>query len=226
MARREATEEELLKDYGPKLHPTSVEELEALATHLWNQPELRKAFERAGFRGDWTQNEQAKIDAAIADYAEAHFEGLRDHLLLPHAAVVCRFVAGEKLAAPNGEETRAFLEDRHFSRSRKYSGLLTSKTWIDEVILVARDLKDDPVYWGEVKDAGKDRKIDERLSKEVMRPTSRRIAAKYGLTNRSELSVAIVLLRAIAVGEVPDLDDPKAREKVRNSMIPRKRRDV
>ena len=220
-------------DNGPELTPTSVDELQALAAYLWNQPELRIIFERAGFRGDWSESEQTQIDDAIEAYARnvlgsgyfrslkdpavvrnkpaSYVEGLRDPLLLPLAAVVCRFIAGGKLPSPESGEARAFIEDRHFSRHHLYSGLIPKKATVDDNLMVIRDLMDNPVFWKPIKKAGLHGQIDETLWKKTMRPIADKIRTKYGMTNRS-IIYDVPLLRKIAGGEIEDLDDPAARK--------------
>lgn len=204
-------------DYGPELTPTSVEELYGLAAYLWSQPSLRAIFEGAGFRGDWADEDQDRIDAAIQTYAEAHFEGLRDPLLLPLAAVVCRFVAGGRLPAVDSVEARAFIEDRHFSRWRLRSGLRSKKATVDEALMVIRDLRDHPVYWEAIKKYA-ETDIDETLSKNVLRPLYGRVIAKYGLRNRSPI-LDIPILRDLATGKISDPDDPKARSSIARSSL-------
>lgn len=228
-------------DGGPKLAPSSVEEVQALAEHLWNHPELQSIFMRAGFRGDWSDEDQERIDEVIEAYArdvlksgyfrslkdpasvrgksKEYLKDLRDPLLLSLAAVVCRFVAGGRLPSPEGEEAHAFIEDRFFSRVSLYSGLRTKKPTVEDVLTVARDLRDDPVFWGAVVEAG-DGDIDEMLWKGTLMPTNDRIEMKYGLINRGIIA-ATPILRRLAAGEIPNLDDIAAREFVARSSFVR-----
>lgn len=220
-------------DDGPVLTPTSVEELQALAIYLWEQPELRSIFKHAGFRGEWSEAEQSQIDRAIEIYArdvlgsgffpsledpavvkaksEEYLKDLRDPLLLPLAAVVCRFVAGGKLPSPASEEARAFIEDRHFSRIYLYSGLRTKHASVEENLMVIRDLRDNPAFWEPIKKAGLHGQIDERLWKKTMSPIADQVTVKYGLINRHSIH-CVPLLRQIAGGNIKNLDDLEARK--------------
>lgn len=219
-------------DDGPKLTSSSVEDVRALAEHLWNHPELQPIFKRAGFRGDWSEGDQAWIDEIIEIYAKDvlgsgyfrslndtaqvrrkskdYLKGLRDPLLLQLAGVVCRFVAGDRLSSPKGGEAYEFIEDRFFSRASLYSGLRTKKATVEDVLTVARDLRDNPVFWKAVEDAG-DGSIDAKLWAGTLKPINDRIEAKYGLTNRGRIG-ALHVLRKLATGKILDIEDAAARE--------------
>lgn len=191
-----------------KFERTSIDDLIDLACVLLNAEQIGASLRRVGVHGDFTEEEEAAIDRAIADHAAAKGWGPRDDLLLPLSVALARWVAEGRLPSVDGAQARAFLEDRYFGRTVNLDGLLTKQPSVEEVIWVAREVMNDPLYWDGLVRAG---------NGSVDRNTVRRgyefytkAQLKYGLVNRSIIGKAIGVLRAIVLGKIPDIAGPEA----------------
>jgi len=198
-------------DKDIEFEDTSVEELQLLAASLLQSPDAGMLIQEAGMHGDFSAAKEQVIQRQIEEYTKAQGWGPRDPLLLALSITLGRWVAEGKISATDGPDARAFLEDRHFHRIGPSSGLRSRKPFPSEVVLVANDLREVPEFWAAFVQAGEDGDIDEAHWREVLRPIYERVCFKYGLQNRGMLLGFVKsILRQLAIGNVPDLDHPKA----------------
>lgn len=188
---------------------TSLEELQQLSAALLENPTTSSILRKAGIHGDFSTEEEASVDKEIDAFAEQRGWGQRDPPLLPLSTTLARWVSDGKFTTTKTQEARNFLEDRYFKRAGDHHRYLSKKPYPSEVLLVARALKVNPVFWAAIEKAGEHEGIDRDYWNQTLRPIEIRVALKYGLQNRCVLNAADVL-REIAAGKIPGLDHPDA----------------
>ena len=208
--------EAALEEYKRRLVPASDEEIIALAETLWANPALRAVFQRVGFDGDFTDTEEAAVDAAIDAYRQGPLWD-RDELHLALAPCLARQRAAGMIDRFDSPQARAFLADRRVTRG----GILikAEKTTAADAMAFAKVMRADPRCWAVITRLNDhpDMFVYEGDPEGVLDRFEDRYRAKYGLFNRSRFGTAVGMLRGVASGLIPSLDSPEAWAVIRSS---------
>lgn len=199
-----------LEEYVARLVPATDEEIIQVAETLWAAPALRAIFERVGYDGDMTDEEEAAVDAAVAACRVGALWD-RDELHLALAPPLVRQFAAGMIEGLDSQEARSFLKDRKVKRAGAL--VKTHQASAEEIMNLARAMRADPDVWSmieQLKDVP-DLFVFEVDKEGVIGLFERSYRFKYGLFNRSGYS-PVGVLRAIAAGNIDSLDSPEARE--------------
>lgn len=190
---------------------TSLEELQQLSAALLENPTTSSILRKAGIHGDFSAEGEASVDKEIETFAEQRGWGQRAPLLLALSITLARWVADGKISAADCHEAVDFLEDRYLKRAGDYHGFRSKKPFPSEILMVARALKANPMFWAAIEQAGERGDIDKDYWEQTLYPIQYRICLKYGLQNRGVLTaLTTALLRKVADEIVPNLDHPEA----------------
>ena len=205
-------------EYEKRLVPASDQEIIGLAECMWADPSLRTIFERVGYDGDMTSEEQAAVNAAIDDYRQGRLWD-RDRLHLALAPCLLRQLAAEMIDALDSAEATSFLRDRKVERVG--SGMKGITPTPEEVMAFAKALKRNSATWQVImhlKDYP-DMFVSEGDPDGVLGRFETDYRYKYGLLNRSRSGGAIGLLRAVAAGNIESLDCTAAWTLIKDSLL-------
>lgn len=198
-----------------RLTPATNEEIIALAESLQADPILYSVFERCGYDGDTTVEEEAAVDAAINAYRRGPL-GDRDPLHLALAPCLVRRRVGGIISSLDSTAALEFLEHRKVERAGQL--VKTAPTTAKEVIDLARDLREDPQIWAMYMRIKEKYAATNKESKKFDE-FQRRRTKKFGLYNQcgAALSTVTPLLRAVASGRISSIDSEEAWALVRTS---------
>lgn len=200
-----------VEEYTRRLVPASDEEIIALAETLWADPKFKAIFERVGYEGDMTDEEEAAVRAEIDAYRQGSMWD-RDELHLALAPSLVRRLAAGMIDRLDGPEARQYLDDRKVERAGPL--VKSEDSTAEQVMSFARAMKSDPACWAVImrlKDYP-DLFVYEVDKEGVLNRFTISYKFKYGLFNQPSIDHAIGLLRSIAAGNIADLDHPDAWE--------------
>lgn len=198
---------------------TSDQDIIGLAGFFLSNGSVSKIIRRVGVFGDTSEAEDDAIASAVDAYCKERAWGPRDPLLLLSVPVaLARWVSAGKIPSVGGDEARAFVADRQFSRDVSDSGIFTKTPTVEEALWINRDLWANKTYSGVVSKV-KMGPIS-RKEQNILESIHRKIIRKYGLTNRGLIN-GILIQRLLATGQIHDLGSPEAIQaiKIHNHMV-------
>jgi hypothetical protein len=193
--------------------PATNEEIAKVASALWNDPSLQKAFLRAGLHGDLTASEESEVAALVESFLTGELAG-RDFLHLKLAPCLARRRAAGLIKTFSDEESKKFLECRKVIRIG--NGIKSTRAQIGDIIALAKAMLADPMVWKTIREVSFEGRFTD-IQGGIVDIFVQKFIDKYGLTSIGHpgLSAALTLCRFLEDGRIQDLDSDQAAALVR-----------
>ena len=199
-----------MDEYERRLVPASVDEIIALAEQIWSNPVLQAAIKKAGIHGDFSEENQERIDVEIDNYRQDVLWN-RDRLHLALAPCLLRQIAAGKISNLSDADARKFIQERMVERIGR--GFRPAKTTREHVLDYADAMKNNSEIWSIFLRVKTEHHLDE-VEDQALFAFRKNYLSKYGLYNLdpAALGFATRLLRKLAAGEINDLKGSTAKE--------------
>ena len=197
-------------DRDQRLEPAADEEIIALAKSMSANPQIMRAFERCGYEGDLTDEEEASVDEAIDTFGQGPLQD-RDRLHLALAPCLLRLLVAGKIDDLDSEAAHEFLKLRKVVRIGGAGAIKSVPTKANEIIEVARAMHQDEEVWAIYARIKENDTATEEEEERITRFLSS-YKKKFGLFNYNIAAVSVVdsVLRAIAAGRIDEINSEEA----------------
>lgn len=203
-----------MSDFERRLMPASNAEIITLAGILREDPVLIAAFERCGYDGDMTVEEDALLEAAINAFRRGEMWDRDPFHLVLAPCLVRRLVSG-RIDSLDSAAAHEFLEDRKVVRL--WQGIETAPPSASQVMEIARAFRNEPEIWNIYLRVKEEHSETDKESNIIF---SFKVSylKKYGLYIQDMAIINAIggLLKAIAAGRIGEIDSDEAWAFIRN----------